>query len=69
MDSFDLVPSVRDNYESKKAEYETEISGLLGFPLKISIDVNAVWAYAQDMGASQAGSTFTGSARFLLRGV
>jgi len=51
---------LRDNYESKKAEYETEIAALLGFPVKINIDVNAVWAYARDMGASQAGSTFTG---------
>lgn len=64
-DASDLGASVRDNYESKKVEYETEIAGLLGFPVKINIDVNAVWAYAQDMGASQAGSTFTGSARFL----
>lgn len=42
---------------------------MLGFPVKINIDVNAVWAYAQDMGAGQAGSTFTGSAKYLLQRV
>jgi hypothetical protein len=51
---------VRDDYESKKADYETEISELLGFPVKININVNAVWAYAQDAAATQAGSTFSG---------
>ncbi|KIM46757.1 hypothetical protein M413DRAFT_23115 [Hebeloma cylindrosporum] len=37
-----------------------KISGLLGFPLKINTNVNAVWAYAQSDTATQASSTFAG---------
>ena len=55
-----LDPTVRDDYEAKRADYETEISDLLGFPMKINIDVNAVWAYAQNVSTTHAGSTLAG---------
>ncbi|KAF8951695.1 hypothetical protein BDZ97DRAFT_1683740 [Flammula alnicola] len=51
---------VRDNFESKKSDYESTIAGLLGFPVTINIDVNAVWAYGEALAATQAGGTFSG---------
>jgi len=51
---------IRDQWESKKADYESQIAGVLGFPVAININVNAVWAYGESLSATQAGSTFSG---------
>ncbi|KAH9478624.1 hypothetical protein JR316_0009081 [Psilocybe cubensis] len=62
---------LRDNYESKKGDYETEIADVLGFPIAINIDVNAVWAYAETLSLSseQAGRTFTGYIEGFINGI
>ncbi|KAJ3513001.1 hypothetical protein NLJ89_g3186 [Agrocybe chaxingu] len=51
---------LRDNFESKKEEFESQINEILGVAVKINIEPNAVWAYAEASGASSAGSTIAG---------
>ncbi|KAF8182071.1 hypothetical protein BJ912DRAFT_1124812 [Pholiota molesta] len=46
-------------FESKKEEYETTIAGLLGFPVTISLDVNAICAYA-DLSSASVGTLLAG---------
>jgi hypothetical protein len=55
----DPVPIVREEFESKKEEYETTIAGLLGFPVTISLDVNAICAYA-DLSSASVGTLLAG---------
>ncbi|PPQ84120.1 hypothetical protein CVT25_003333 [Psilocybe cyanescens] len=61
--------NLRDNYESKKDDYESDINDVLGFALAINIDVNAVWAYGESLSAEQAGSTFTGYIDGFINGI
>ncbi|KDR80203.1 hypothetical protein GALMADRAFT_62602 [Galerina marginata CBS 339.88] len=51
---------IRDNWDSKKEDFETQIADALGFPVTINVNVNEVWAYADSLSATQAGSTFSG---------
>jgi len=36
---------IRDNYESEREDFETQIAELLGTPFKININAGEVWAY------------------------
>lgn len=66
----DCFYTVRDNYESKKEEYEIQISELLGTPFVLNINANEVWAYNPLDSGSSPGGTFTGcglSAIMLIR--
>lgn len=45
---FDRPRLVRDEWENKKDEYEQRLSGLLGAPWTIDINLRQVYAYAQD---------------------
>ncbi|KAF8918699.1 hypothetical protein CPB85DRAFT_1213595 [Mucidula mucida] len=50
--------SVRDDFESKKAEFEEQIAKLLSVPaFKINYDVPAIWAYNAPDSRSEAGYT------------
>lgn len=49
---------VRDNFESKKADFEAQITKLLGTDFKINYNVGAIWAYNQD-DRSSAGYTLS----------
>ncbi|ORY19164.1 hypothetical protein BCR34DRAFT_552658 [Clohesyomyces aquaticus] len=40
--------SVRDGFESKRSEFEKELSNLLGVEWKIEINPNAIWVYAEE---------------------
>ncbi|OCK83715.1 hypothetical protein K432DRAFT_290480 [Lepidopterella palustris CBS 459.81] len=40
--------NVRDEYESKRADYEEQITTLMGTAWKIDINPNAIWIYAED---------------------
>ncbi|KAF9525071.1 hypothetical protein CPB83DRAFT_944566 [Crepidotus variabilis] len=51
---------LRDNFETKKADWESEIAGQLGFPLSINFDAQAIWPYAEENGATGAGTIFAG---------
>ncbi|KAG7448504.1 uncharacterized protein BT62DRAFT_1003222 [Guyanagaster necrorhizus] len=39
---------IRDNFESKRADFEAQITKLLGTDFKINYNVGAIWAYNQD---------------------
>ncbi|KAK0192671.1 hypothetical protein F5146DRAFT_1041025 [Armillaria mellea] len=49
---------VRDNFECKKADFEAQITKLLGTDFKINYNVGAIWAYNQD-DRSSAGYTLS----------
>ncbi|KIY66245.1 hypothetical protein CYLTODRAFT_399011 [Cylindrobasidium torrendii FP15055 ss-10] len=48
---------VRDTYESRREEWESEIATLLGEPIKLNFNPNEVWAYNLDGSSSSAGYT------------
>jgi hypothetical protein len=39
---------VRDEYETKRADFEEQISKLLGTAWKVNINPNAIWVYAEE---------------------
>ncbi|KAF8155994.1 hypothetical protein B0H34DRAFT_517144 [Crassisporium funariophilum] len=49
---------IRDEFEAKREDLESQIAELLGYLLNVKIDVNAVWAYAKP--DSSPGSVFYG---------
>lgn len=56
----DSVSIVRDDYEAKKPDLESQISKALGVPWTISIDASAVYQYAGDgYGKENSGGMFT----------
>ncbi|KAK0763752.1 hypothetical protein N5P37_003137 [Trichoderma harzianum] len=46
--SLTVRKNIRDEWENKKDEYEQRLSGLLGAPWTIDINLRQVYAYAQD---------------------
>lgn len=50
---------VRDAWEAKKPEYETEISSLLGTAWTIKANVNLIYVYAEDSYKDRVGSVIT----------
>ncbi len=40
--------NIRDAYESKKTDFEKQLSDLLGVPWTIEIDPNAIYPYAKE---------------------
>lgn len=40
--------NVRDEYETKRADFEEQISKLLGTAWKVNINPNAIWVYAEE---------------------
>ena len=49
--------AVRDEWENKKADIESQLETIFGFPIKFNFNPSVVWAYAEASGASDAGST------------
>ena len=45
-----ILPPVRDEWDSKKSDYEAQISELLGEAWTISIDPAEIWPYGDDDG-------------------
>ncbi|KAF2179115.1 hypothetical protein K469DRAFT_674816 [Zopfia rhizophila CBS 207.26] len=45
--------NVRDEYENKKADFEEELSSILGKPWKIDINPNAIWVYTEEGGCGR----------------
>ena len=50
---------VRDNYDSKKIDFESQITTLLGFPVTLNIDPGAILAYAK-IDSGSAGALISG---------
>jgi hypothetical protein len=52
---------LRDNFESKKADFDQDLSDLLGFPMTFNFDINGTWAYAEEasINPTRAGGTYS----------